>query len=143
MQQVPEQFRLIDISNAPIFNRLLFSFAMSSTAKVAEEATIIYAQLGGPRFWIMTGAHYLSGAARNDSNPNPWLRVSLYPDKNKAGANRMKITLMPTDTYKVEFYHQKLVDLEPIITKKQVFEMVYGEDLQRLFTNVTGLYTSL
>lgn len=116
---------------------------MSSTAKVAEEATIIYAQLGGPRFRIMTGAHDLLGAARTESNPNPWLRVSLYPDENKAGANRMKITLMPTDTYKVKFYHQTLVDLEPVITKEQVFEMVYGEDLQRLFTSVTGLYTSL
>lgn len=116
---------------------------MSSTLQVAEEATIIYTQLGGSRFRVMTGAHDLIGAARSDSNPNPWLRVSLYPDENKAGVNRLKITLTPSDTYEVEFYHQTLVDLEPVITREQVYNNVYAEDLQTLFTSVTGLYTSL
>jgi hypothetical protein len=55
----------------------------------------------------------------------------------------MKITLMPSDTYKVEFYRQVLVDWEPVISHKQVFEMVYGDDLQALFTSVTGYDTHL
>ena len=86
--------------------------------------------VGGRRFLVMTGADKLMAASRTASNPNPWLRMDLR--HNQAQVNRLKITLMPTDTYKVEFYHQKLVDWEPVITNQQTFEMVYGEDLPAL-----------
>ncbi|AMJ64024.1 hypothetical protein [Hymenobacter sp. PAMC 26628] len=108
---------------------------------VVEEAYTILMQLGGNKFLVVTGADKLLAAGRTDSNPNPWLRMDLR--KNKAQVNRLKITLMPTDTYKVEFYRQVLVDWEPVISHEQTFEMVYGEDLPALFTSVTGYDTHL
>ena len=109
--------------------------------EVVEEAYTILMQLGGNKFLVMTGAEKLMAAGRTDSNPNPWLRMNLK--RNKAQVNRLKITLMPTDTYKVEFYRQVLVDWEPKISHQQTFEMVYGEDLPGLFTSVTGYDTHL
>lgn len=108
---------------------------------VVEEAYAMLMQLGGNKFLVMTGADKLMAAGRTDSNPNPWLRMDLR--RNKAQVNRLKITLMPTDTYKVEFYRQVLVDWEPVISHQQTFEMVYGEDLPALFTSVTGYDTHL
>lgn len=109
-------------------------------AIVAEAYTILM-QLGGNKFLVMTGADKLLAAGRTEHNPNPWLRMDLR--KNKARVNRLKITLMPTDTYTVEFYQQVLVDWEPVISNQQTFELVYGEDLQTLFTSVTGYDTYL
>lgn len=109
--------------------------------EVVEEAYTILMQLGGNKFLMMTGADKLMAAGRTEHNPNPWLRMNLR--KNKAQVNRLKITLMPTDTYMVEFYRQVLVDWEPVISHEQKFEMVYGEDLQTLFTSVTGYDTHL
>ncbi|WP_400194273.1 hypothetical protein [Hymenobacter sp. B81] len=42
--------------------------------------------------------------------------------KNQAHVNRLKITLMPTDTYTMEFYCQKMVDYLPVITHLQTFK---------------------
>ncbi|TVT36807.1 hypothetical protein FNT36_25170 [Hymenobacter setariae] len=108
---------------------------------IVEEAYTILMQLGGNKFLVMTGANKLMAAGRTEHNPNPWLRMDLR--KNKAKVNRLKITLMPTDTYTVEFYQQVLVDWEPVISNQQTFELVYGEDLQTLFTSVTGYDTHL
>ena len=75
---------------------------MSAKPEVVEEAYTILSQLGGRRFLVMTGADKLMAAGRTARNPNPWLRIDLR--RNPARMNRLKITLMPTDTYKVEFY---------------------------------------
>lgn len=119
---------------------------MSSTAQpqkpqIVEEAYQMLLQLGGKRFLAMTGSHNLMAAARTQHNPNAWLRMDLVPNQGKV--NRMKISLMPDDTYTVEFYHMRLVGIDPIITNEQVHKWVYAEDLQELFTSVTGLDTSL
>ena len=109
--------------------------------EIVEEAYTILLQLGGRRFLAMTGADQLMAAGRTASNPNPWLRLNLR--RNQARVNRLKITLMPSDTYKVEFYYQELIDWVPVITHAQTFEMVYGDDLPALFTSVTGYDTHL
>ncbi|UYZ65297.1 hypothetical protein [Hymenobacter weizhouensis] len=111
----------------------------SNSPEIVEEAYIILLQLGGRRFLAMTGADQLLAAGRTPTNP--WLRMNLR--RNEAGVNRLKVTLMPTDTYTVEFYHQQLVDCEAVITRKQTFDLVYGEDLTGLFTSVTGYATHL
>ena len=113
----------------------------SPKPEIVEEAYTILLQLGGRRFLAMTGADKLLAAGRTAHNPNPWLRMDLR--KNQAQVNRLKITLMPDDTYTVEFYHQVLFDWVPQISHQQTFELVYGEDLQTLFTSVTGYDTHL
>ena len=114
---------------------------MSTTPAIVEEAYTILLQLGSRHFLAMTGANNLMAAGRTASNPHPWLRMDLR--RNQAQVNRLKIILMPTDTYTVEFYHQQLVDWVPVITNQQTFELVYGEDLPALFTSVTGYDTHL
>ena len=123
--------------------RALFIMNTVPTPKpeVVEEAYTILMQLGGNKFLVMTGANKLMAAGRTAHNPNPWLRMDLR--RNKAKVNRMKITLMPNDTYTVKFYRQMLVNWVPEISHQQTFEMVYGEDLQTLFTSVTGYDTHL
>ena len=106
-----------------------------------EEVYIILLQLGGRRFLAMTGAHNLMAAGRTAGNPNPWLRMDLR--RNQAQVNRLKISLMPNDTYTVEFYRQVLVEWEPVVSNRKTFELVYAEDLQCLFTEVTGYKTNL
>ena len=114
---------------------------MSQAPQVVVEAVIILQQLGGKGFLLMTGANNLFAAGRSASNPNPWLRMDL--PRNQLGANRFKVTLTPSDTYKVKFYHQKLVDCQAVISQQQVFASVYGEDLPELFRSVTGFETCL
>ena len=119
----------------------IMNTAPTPRPEVVEEAYTILMQLGGNRFLVMTGANKLMATGRTAHNPNPWLRIDLR--RNKAKVNRIKITLMPNDTYTVEFYCQVLVNWVPEISHQQTFEMVYGEDLQTLFTSVTGYDTHL
>ena len=109
--------------------------------RVVEEAVIILEQLGGKGFLLMTGASNLFAAGRSSSNPNPWLRMNL--PRNQSGANRLKITLLPSDTYEVEFYHQQLAGVEAIITRKKHYVNLYAEDLPEVFRSVTGFETRL
>ena len=114
---------------------------MSNQVEVVEEAYTILVQLGGRRFLAMTGSHRLLQAGRSAHNPNPWLRMDLA--ENQGQANRLKITYMPNDLYKMEFYHMRLAGADPIVTHEQTFEDVYYDSLQEIFTRVTGLLTSL
>ena len=106
---------------------------------IVEEAYTILMQLGGRRFLAFTGSHNLMAAAHSAHNPYPWLRMDLVD--NKAGVNRLKISLLPSDTYLVEFYHQRMEGAEAIITQEQNFRGVYFDQLQEIFTEVTGLFT--
>jgi len=100
-------------------------------------------QLGGNKFIVMTGSKNFMSADVTETNEYPWLRMDLT--RNKAGVNRLRISLMPSDTYKLEFYRQQVSKKtwDVIITKKQEFENVYADQLQQIFTQVTGLYTKL
>ncbi len=55
------------------------------------------------------------------------------------GIRGVRIKLLPSDTYKVEF----LKIFKSMVTVKSVHEGVYADQLQSLFTQETGLYTSL
>lgn len=91
---------------------------------------IILQQLGGKRFAAMTGARDFVGSQTS-------LQMRLR--RNLSRANRLTITLLPSDTYRMEFSTSRLSGNTPI----RVFDDVYAEDLQRLFTDVTGFDTRL
>lgn len=108
--------------------------------KVAET---ILDQLGGNKFLAMTGASHLVA----DGNT---LRMTL--PKNASKANRLYVTLdRTTDTYTMRFFHYTA----PRINRKtftfsgekvkEIKEVpgVYCEQLQPIFTSVTGFYTHL
>jgi hypothetical protein len=86
-------------------------------------------QLGGRRFSKMTGAQ--SFVAHSDG-------LSFRFPRSR-GVNFLRITLTPADTYDLTFYSVRGIAHQ----EKKVLTDVYAEQLQEIFTSVTGLRTSL
>jgi hypothetical protein len=98
---------------------------------VKDVANIIFEQLGGNRFAMMTGA-------KNFVSDSGSLMFSI--PKNKSVYNRVRLTLSPHDTYDVEFLK---IDRKGIITKSKELLGVFSNQLQSVFEQTTGLRTSL
>ena len=105
-------------------------------------ADIILEQLGGYRFAVMTGAHGFVA----DGNT---LRMMLT--KNASKANRLWITLDWDDTYTMRFFKytaprfntKTYTFTEEKVTEIKKISGVYCDQLQDIFTEVTGLYTRI
>lgn len=105
-------------------------------------ADVILEQLGGNKFLVMTGAKNLLA----DGNT---LRMTL--PKNMSKANRLWITLDPDDTYTMYFFKftaGRLSKKTWTFTDDKKVEIkkvsgIYLDQLQEIFTNVTGMYTHL
>ena len=103
-----------------------------------QVAETILQQLGGRRFITMTGAHSFTG----DKDALIFKVPRTMTRENIAG---VKISLMPTDTYIMEFYafrgSLKAGNYRcDVVTKR---EDVYWDCLQDVFSDVTGLATML
>lgn len=108
---------------------------------VAKE---IFKQLGGNQFAYITGAkNFLS------SSGELWLSFRI--GRNGSKANYVKITLTPMDTYTMEFKRVTMPRLnkktlkfseykETLVAKR---ENVYCDELQNVFTEITGLVTRM
>jgi len=109
----------------------------TQTATAGETLSVaktILAQLGGNRFTVMTGAKNYLGDANSLS-----FKLPTQANYTKDGINYVKITLSPSDTYTVEFgrvYGSKY----RVISK---YDGIYCDMLRDLFTDKTGLETSL
>lgn len=109
-----------------------------------EIATEILRQLGGNRFVAFTGA-------RDFIAIDNGLRFKI--GRNKSKTNRIEITLNGSDLYDMEFiayrpYSVKIDykkgEVRTIEEKRETvrkFEDIFFDQLQELFTEVTGLYT--
>lgn len=105
-------------------------------------ADIILEQLGGYRFAVMTGS-------KNFIADGNTLRMSLV--RNSSKANRLWITLDGDDTYTMRFFKYTAPRFNTktcTFTKEKVTEIkkisgVYCDQLQDIFTEVTGLYTRI
>ena len=99
-------------------------------------AGTILKQLGGNKFITMTGS-------KNFISDDYSLRMNL--SRNDSGANRLEISLNSMDTYDLHFYRQTTSrkTFETKITTKSKVEGVYNDQLQKIFTDVTKLYTRL
>ena len=98
--------------------------------KNQEIAKTILEQLGGNKFIAMTGAKNL-GAGES--------YLSFKIMRNASKATHIKITLNSMDVYDMEFIKCRKFDA----TTLHVVNNIYAEDLQSVFTQKTGLYTSL
>ena len=69
--------------------------------------------------------------------------VRMNLSRNKTSANRLTITLdEETDTYRMRFYRMTVGKHFEVRTKDiAVYEGVYCDMLEEVFTSVTGLYT--
>ncbi len=115
----------------------------NSTEHAKQVSSTILQQLGGNKFLVMTGAKNLAFDKISKTNKNVSLQMKL--PRNNSGANTLKISLMGDDTYTMEFYNgrlcRKTFDFKK--SKQQTFERIYNDQLQEIFTQVTGFYTSL
>jgi hypothetical protein len=107
------------------------------TTKKREQTMIaktILQQIGGRRFSAMTGS-------RDFIDLGNGLRMNL--SRNKTSANRLEILLNEaTDTYRMRFYRMTVSKHFDVKTKDiAVYEGVYCDMLEDIFTSVTGLYT--
>jgi len=102
----------------------------------------ILKQLGGNRFLAMTGAKNLVG----DGNT---LRMTL--PRNGSKANRLWITLNGKDLYDMRFFNFRMgrIDLKTgefipdKITHEKVYNDLFFDQLQEVFTMHTKMYTHL
>ena len=97
-----------------------------------QVAAQILEQLGGNRFAAMTGAKQFVGGERS-------LQFSLGRGATNK-ANKVRVTLATDDTYTVEFFNLRGVNLKPC---GEPVERVYADRLQTVFTEATGLDTHL
>jgi hypothetical protein len=95
-----------------------------------QVAATIFEQIGGHRFMLMTGSSNFVGDG--DS-------LTMRLTHNLLRARWLKITLMPDDTYMMEFIVMR--GEEPVVVRK--YRDVYWDQLQELFTEATGLQTTL
>jgi len=100
----------------------------TATQTIAKE---ILNQLGGNKFIVMTGS-------KNFIDGGNYLSMKL--SRNSANAQYLVITIEWSDTYKMEFFSLNK-NYERIM--KAEFSGVYNDQLQQIFTKVTGLYTRM
>ena len=93
-------------------------------------ASTILKQLGGNKFLAMTGVKILTHSVKF---------LSFKLPKAKGGINHVKITLNNKDLYDIDFGS---VRGGRYVVKKSVDD-VFAENLPSVFTQYTGLYTSL
>jgi hypothetical protein len=119
--------------------------------EVIGDHMVIFKQMGGNKFLTMTGSKPLYHHHDKDG----YVFIAFKLKRNLSKATYFKIQYKWNDLYDMEFsrikktlnkeYYslagRKIYDEEPEIVK--VIKDVYAEDLQQIFTSVTGLYTKL
>jgi hypothetical protein len=100
--------------------------AMSTNQTIAG---IIHHQLGGRKFDVMTGA-------KDFVRGNNWLAFRIPMSK---GINHVRITLLPSDVYIMQFFKARGAKVNEIVCRTYV----YADQLQAVFSEVTGLATKL
>lgn len=108
------------------------------TKRQNEVATIIINQLGGRKFTAMTGAKDFSSLSD--------LGVQFKIGRNEKKVNTVTISLdEATDTYSMKFekitLNRKTFDVKRKLISS--CDLIYADMLQDVFTEETGMYTSL
>jgi hypothetical protein len=101
-------------------------------------ANTILQQLGGKPFATVTGAKNFLGDDKS-------LMFSLPSTRHfvKDGINKVRITLEPSDTYRIEF--MKIGRRKGVFDVKTIKEIndIYCDMLQEVFSRYTGLTTRI
>lgn len=96
-------------------------------------AVEIISQLGGNKFIVMTGAKQFVSLDKGG------IIFKLPSNFAKNGINLIKIELDPSDTYNLYFFKSRGTSLKEIDN----YTGVYCDQLQSIFTEITGLDTHL
>lgn len=93
-------------------------------------AEIIFKQLGGGRFVLITGAKNFLGLEQG-------LLFSL--PKNRSGANKVEILINEKDLYDIHFFKARGLNKTCI----EKIQDIKAEQLQEIFTEKTGFYAKI
>lgn len=116
--------------------------AAAQTAPHMVTANTMLEQLGGGRFIAMTGARdFLAFSADEEQTHLGGLQFRLPRDLAKDGINKVRITLLLSDTYKVEALVVK--PRSHSFEVKGSLEGVYSDMLEEVFRDLTGLATRI
>lgn len=111
-----------------------------NTAETKAIAGTILQQLGGRRFYTMTGASsFSSGQFKNGPG------ISFRIPRAKQGIMGVRIVLTPNDLYTMEFLAQRgsFKGGDYRVEVVATHEDVYFDSLEEIFERETGLATSL
>lgn len=103
---------------------------MATNKKSFPVAVMILKQLGGKKFLAMTGCHQLGATDQ---------MLGMKLRRNQSPANYLRITLNSMDLYDMEFLSIRQASCKV----KESFENVCFDQLQLIFTQVTGFDTHL
>ncbi len=117
--------------------------------KIGDYREII-SQIGGNKFLAMTGSKIL----HYGYDDKGYVYIMMKLTRNKSKANRLKIQYNSMDLYDMEFIRIKKVlnkeysaigikIYDDVSETVKTYNDVYGDMLQDIFTEVTGLYTRL
>jgi hypothetical protein len=95
-----------------------------------QVAKTIMEQLGGGMFAVMTGAKNFVGSSDG---------VSFKIGTNAKKVSHVRVTLNGSDLYDLKFLRIRGTSVQTVAEESDV----YAEDLRKLFTANTGLYTRL
>lgn len=102
----------------------------------------LYQQLGGHKFIVMTGSKFLGYSEDEHGNLDQLIKLS----RNNSSANRLHVTYNEgKDLYSMRFTKLSVSKKDFSCKEKKVYQAddVYFDELQSIFTEVTGLYTKL
>ena len=113
-----------------------------TTAPHVQIANTMLLQLGGQPFCYMTGAKDLIALTASEKEEHlGGLQFGLPRGLAKKGINKVRILLLPSDTYRVEALKVNARSLTFEVMGEA--EGVYGDQLAEVFRDLTGLATSL
>ena len=106
-------------------------YANKDKYESGDVARIIWEQLGGNKFRMMTGAKNLLNLGDG---------IAMKLGRNSSNSNNLKITLNSKDTYDMTF--AKLTKKGELKSVSE-YNNIYNDMLTDQFTAHTGMYTSL
>ena len=106
-------------------------YANKDKYESGDVARVIWEQLGGNKFRMMTGAKNLLNLGDG---------IAMKLGRNSSNSNYLKITLNSMDTYDMKFCKLTRKFEEKSVTE---YNNIYNDMLTDQFTAHTGMYTSL
>ena len=97
-----------------------------------QVANTILTQLGGPRFFVMTGAKHPVAIESG-------VMFSLPARLAKQGINKVRIELDVSDTYTMTTLKVNAHRDEVIVVQRE--SLIYCDQLEATFEDMTGVYT--
>lgn len=102
-----------------------------------DTGSIIRQQLGGRQFDAMTGARSWLAIGRVEGAHFGGVQFDLPARFAQDGINRVRVTLLASDLYRVEFISYRPRTLREVMIYRHV--TVYADGLRAVFTRRTGL----